>query len=256
MLNGLLWLAADAREILPGVSSVTAHWVQRSIFFAPALAICLALVPLGVADEAAEEREPAPVMSYHGADWLERESRVEEERPDEVIAAMGLEDGDVAVDLGCGTGFFARRMAKAVAPSGKVYGVDIQPEFLDMLEDFCEEEGITNVVPVLGDEDDPKLPKGGVDWILLVDVYHEFQEPEPMLAKMLESLKPGGKIALVEYRLLGDTAERIKIEHRMSVKQVLAEWNPAGFELVDLLEFLPSQHLFIFQRDPDRENEK
>ncbi|GMV91760.1 MAG: hypothetical protein AMXMBFR82_15380 [Candidatus Hydrogenedentota bacterium] len=210
----------------------------------------------GAADAAAVKREPAPVMSYHGAEWLERPSRVEEERPDEVIAAMGLKDGDVVVDLGCGTGFFARRMAKAVAPTGRVYAVDIQPEFLEMLKEFCANEAITNVVPVLGDEDDPKLPKGEIDWIILVDVYHEFQQPEPMLARMRESLKPDGKIALVEYRLLGDTAEHIKIEHRMSVKQVLAEWNPAGFELVDLQEFLPSQHLFIFQKDPDRDMAK
>lgn len=208
------------------------------------------------ASATADKREPAPVMSHHGADWLERPSRVEEERPDEVIAAMGLKDGDVAVDLGCGTGFFARRMAKAVGPTGKVYAVDIQPEFLEMLEDFCAKEGVTNVVPVLGDEDDPKLPKGEIDWIILVDVYHEFQQPEPMLARMRESLKPSGKIALVEYRLLGDSAAHIKIDHRMSVKQVLSEWNPAGFELVDLQEFLPSQHLFIFQKDPDRDDEK
>lgn len=226
------------------------------ILLAVILAGPLALGQVEVADPIVEKREPAPVMSYHGAEWLERPSRVEEERPDEVIAAMGLKDGDVAVDMGCGTGFFARRMAKAVAPTGKVYAVDIQPEFLEMLKDFCEEEGISNVVPVLGDEDDPKLPKGGVDWILLVDVYHEFQEPEPMLAKMFESLKSDGKIALVEYRLLGGTAEHIKVEHRMSVQQVLAEWNPAGFELIDLQEFLPSQHLFIFQKDPDRENAK
>ncbi len=222
------------------------------------VAVGLALVWAlqSVAGEAAETRSPAPVMSYHGADWLERPSRIEEERPDEVIAAMGLKDGDVAVDLGCGTGFFARRMAKAVAPTGKVYGVDIQPEFLEMLKGYCEKEEITNVVPVLGVENDPKLPKGAIDWIVLVDVYHEFQHPQAMLAKMRESLKPDGKVALVEYRLHGDTAKHIKIEHRMSVKQVLSEWNPAGFELVDLQEFLPSQHLFIFQKDPDRSEKK
>ena len=169
---------------------------------------------------------------------------------------MGLKEGDVAVDLGCGTGYFARRMAKVVGPTGKVYGVDIQPEFLTMMKDLCAKEGITNVVPVLGDEVDPKLPKGEIDWIILVDVYHEFQQPEPMLTRMRESLKPDGKIALVEYRLLGDTAKHIKVEHRMSVKQVMEEWNPAGFELVDLLEFLPSQHLFIFQKDPDRDAQK
>lgn len=218
------------------------------------LAAMTAVLVRARADEPAQTtRTPAPVMSYHGADWLERPEREQEEKPDEVIKAMGLKDGDIVADIGCGTGYFTRRMAKAVAPRGKVYGVEIQPEFLEMMREKCAAEGIANIVPILGDEDDPKLPKGEIDWILLVDVYHEFQQPEPMLAKMLECLKPGGKVALVEYRLLGDTARHIKIEHRMSVRQVLAEWHPAGFELVDLLEFLPSQHFFIFQRDPDRD---
>lgn len=214
-----------------------------------ALLISLALAAW--ADEPTS-RKPAPVMTFHGADWLERPEREQEEMPDEVIKTMGLKPGDIVADIGCGTGYFSRRMAKAVAPEGKVYGVDIQPEFIEMLKENCAKEAITNVVPVLGDEDDPKLPKGGIDWMLLTDVYHEFQQPKPMLARMLESLKPDGKIALIEYRLLGDTAKHIKEEHRMSVKQVLAEWNEAGFELVDLLDFLPSQHFFIFQRDPDR----
>lgn len=198
------------------------------------------------------ERTPAAVMTFHGADWLERPTREEEERPDDVIREMGLKEGDVAVDMGCGTGYFARRMAKAVGATGKVYGVDIQPEMLDYLREFCKKEGLTNVEPVLGGEVDPKLPPNSIDWMILVDVYHEFQQPAPMLAKMREALKPGGRIALIEYRMLGDTAKHIKTEHRMSVKQVLAEWNPAGFELVDLIEFLPAQHFFIFQKRPDR----
>jgi predicted methyltransferase len=197
-------------------------------------------------------RVPAQVMTFHGADWLERPEREQEEMPQEVIKTMGLKSGDIVADIGCGTGYFSRRMAKAVAPEGKVYGNEIQPEFIEMLKTNCAKENITNVVPILGAEDDPKLPKGEIDWILLTDVYHEFQQPQPMLARMLESLKPDGKVALIEYRLLGDTAKHIHKEHRMSVKQVLAEWNEAGFELVDLLEFLPSQHFFIFQRDPDR----
>jgi ubiquinone/menaquinone biosynthesis C-methylase UbiE len=191
-------------------------------------------------------------MSYLGAEWLERPERVEEERPDEVVAAMELEDGDIVADIGVGSGFFARRIAKKVAPSGKVYGVDIQPEFLEILKELCAKDGVENVVPVLGEVDDPLLPKGAIDWILLVDVYHEFQDPVPMLAKMRECLKDDGQVALVEYRLDGDTAAHIKLDHRMSVKQVLAEWNAAGFELTDLREFLPSQHFFVFRKDPDR----
>jgi ubiquinone/menaquinone biosynthesis C-methylase UbiE len=201
-----------------------------------------------VAQDAPAEREPAAVMSYHGAPWLERETRDEEERPYEVLEKMNLENGDVVVDMGVGTGYFARKIAKRVGPDGKVYGVDIQPEMIELLKKYCAEEGITNVEPVLGAEDDPKLPKGEIDWIILADVYHEFQQPKPMLEKMRESLKPDGRIALLEYRLNGDTARHIKVEHRMSVEQVLAEWQPAGFELVDLHEFLPSQHFFIFKK--------
>lgn len=223
-------------------------------------AICLlalmSLLPLHLfADPPAPVtgRQPAPVMTYHGADWLERPEREREERPDLVLKAMELEEGDVVVDMGCGSGYFARRMAKAVGAAGKVYGVDIQPEMLAILEDLCARQGIANVVPILGEEDDPRLPEGAIDWILLVDVYHEFQDPEPMLAKMRAALKPDGKVCLVEYRAEDDTARHIKPEHRMSVKQVLAEWNEAGYELIDLQETLPSQHLFIFRKDPDRE---
>jgi ubiquinone/menaquinone biosynthesis C-methylase UbiE len=198
--------------------------------------------------EAPAERRPAPVMGVGGADWLEREGREAEQRPAEVIRAMGLKDGSVVADLGCGTGFFARRMAKAIAPSGRVYGVDIQPEMLDRMKALLAKEGITNVVPVLGKADDPGLAPASLDWILLVDVYHELQQPKPMLAKMREALRPDGRIALVEYRLEGDSATHIRAEHRMSVEQVLAEWLPAGFRLVERHEFLPTQHLFIFAK--------
>ena len=214
--------------------------------------VCFLLLAFPLfADEVQTKRTPAQVMSHHGAAWLERPGRVEEERPDDVIAAMELEPGDVVADIGVGTGFFARRIAKRVAPEGIVYGVDIQPEFLEHLKELCQQEGIENIKPVLGTATDPKLPEASLDWIILVDVYHEFQEPEAMLARMREALKPDGKVALLEYRLLGDTAKHIKTDHRMSVEQVKAEWEPAGFELVELLEFLPSQHLFIFGKDPD-----
>ena len=209
-------------------------------------------LPVSYADEAVViTREPAPVMSHEGAPWLERPGREAEERPDLVLEAMALKDGDVVADLGCGTGFFTRRLAKAVAPTGKVYGVDIQPEMLELLKESCTAEGLDNIVAVLGEPNDPKLSQGQIDWILLVDAYHEFQDPQTMLRRIRDSLAHGGKVALVEYRLLGDTAKHIKVEHRMSPKQVLAEWNPAGFQLVDLVETLPSQHLFIFEKDED-----
>jgi ubiquinone/menaquinone biosynthesis C-methylase UbiE len=196
---------------------------------------------------AAPARTPASVMSANGASWLEREGREEEQRPAEIFRTMGLKDGDVVADLGCGTGWFARRMARSVAPRGTVYAVDIQPEMLDLLRGYVAAEDVKGVVPVLGSETDPKLPPAGLDWILMVDVYHEFQKPQAMLEAIRRSLKPTGKVALVEYRLEGDTASHIRREHRMSVDQVLGEWLPAGFRLVARHEFLPTQHLFVLE---------
>lgn len=235
---------------------------HRNIFTMPlALVALMAMLvaPRTLADDEPGHfhgREPAQFMSYLGADWLERPERIEEEQPDKVVAEMELKNGDMVADIGVGTGFFARRIAKQVAPDGKVYGVDIQPEMLEFLKEYCAKEGIENVVPVLGDPDDPKLPDNTLDWIILVDTYHEFEDPAAMLAKMAKALKPTGKVALLEYRLDGETAVHIKSDHRMSVKQVFKEWNAGGFELIDLMEFLPSQHYFIFQKDPDRFGEE
>ncbi|MDX1385817.1 MAG: class I SAM-dependent methyltransferase, partial [Thermoanaerobaculia bacterium] len=182
-----------------------------------------------------------------GAGWLEREGRADEEDTAALLAKLDLQPGQTVADLGCGSGYYSRRMATAVGPEGTVFAVDIQPEMLRILRELAAREGISNIVPVQSQEDDPYLPEGEIDWILLVDVYHELQQPEPMLAAMREALAPGGRIALVEYRLEGDSARHIKLDHRMSPTQVLAEWEPAGFELVELWEGLPTQHLFIFQ---------
>ncbi len=203
---------------------------------------CYAQVP------PAQERRPANVISVAGADWLERENREQEDRPDIVIAAMKLKNGDVVADVGAGTGFFTRRLARAVAPRGRVYANDVQQEMLDLLRTYVEKEKLTNVIPVLGETADPRLPKNTLDWILLVDVYHEFQEPKPMLAKLREALKPDGRVALVEYRAEGTSASHIRREHRMTKEQVLEEWVPAGFKVVEIIESLPSQRLYIFEK--------
>lgn len=229
----------------------------RSVRAVPVVLVVLAVLgffngacsPSPAVEKAAPQapaRTPARVMGYEGAGWLEREERVEEEKPEVVLRAMKLRDGDVVADVGAGTGFFARRIARAVAPSGKVYANEIQPKMLERLQELAREEGLTNIVPVLGTETDPKLPAGRMDWVLLVDVYHELQQPEPMLAKIRQSLKPGGKVALVEYRKEDPAASHILVEHLMSVDQILAEWEPAGFQLVERVPGLPSQHLLIF----------
>lgn len=193
-------------------------------------------------------RRIANVMSYAGAPWLERDDREQEEAPTKLIAKLQLHPGQNVADIGCGSGYYSRRLAPLVAPTGKVYGVDIQPEMLRMLEEAARKDNVANIVPVQSTPDDPKLAPGSIDWILLVDVYHELQNPEPMLRKMRDALSPEGRVALVEFRLEGSTAAHIRSEHRMSVEQVLKEWEPAGFELVELWEEMPTQHVFVFKR--------
>ncbi|MDH3422006.1 MAG: class I SAM-dependent methyltransferase [Gemmatimonadota bacterium] len=194
------------------------------------------------------DRTPAAVMSYRGAGWLERPERVAEEMPEEMLAVLGLEDGDVVADIGAGSGFYTRRMSRLVSPSGTVYAVDIQPEMIDILSDNIEQEGLANVTPVLSTAEDPGLPEGAIDWMLLVDVYHEFADPGVMLDRMSGALKADGRVALLEYRVEDGTGDHILAAHRMSVRQVMIEWTQAGFRLAELHEFLPGQHLFVFEK--------
>ncbi len=209
-------------------------------------ALALALGAAAAQSAPAPKREPAGVMSYEGAAWLEREGRDQQEKPEVVLTAMQLREGMTVAEIGAGTGYFSRRLGKAVGPTGKVYAEDIQPQMLDLLKGYTAKAGVHNVTTVLGTDTDPKLPPHAVDRILLVDVYHEFQKPQEMLSRIAESLAPGGRVILVEYRLEGTTAAHINIKHRMSIEQVVSEWTAGGFQLLDRIESLPAQRIFIF----------
>ncbi len=203
-----------------------------------------------------EARVPARPLPAQMAGILLQEGRELLEHPDQIVDRMELSDGDIVADVGCGPGYYSLRLAERIAPSGVVFAVDIQQGMLDQLEDRMTTAGVRNVYPVLGDFTDPYLPEGKVDWILLVDAYHEFGEPEAMLEKMRASLAPGGRVALLEYRAEQDPATLgfpIPRDHKMSIDEVMGEWETAGFELIELLEFLPAQHYFIFGKKGDDE---
>ena len=159
-----------------------------------ALAVSLSPAAAQTVDEPGsyKGRKIADVMSFRGAGWLERATRIEEENPDALIAALPIEKGMLVVDIGCGSGYYARRLAVEVGPEGMVLCNDIQPQMLRIASELAAREGITNISTVLGTEDDPKLPEGDVDLMLIVDVYHEFSQPEPMLHAMREALAPDG----------------------------------------------------------------
>ena len=154
------------------------------------------------------------------------------------------------LDMGCGNGFHALKIAEMVGKKGMVFGVDVQPEMLKLLRDRFEKKGIENVVPILGSYHNPHLPKNSVDLILLVDVYHEFSHPEYMLRAMRDALKPKGVIVLVEFRL-EDPDVPIKLLHKMSKVQVKKEMEANGFKLVKQFDKLPWQHMLFYGTDDD-----
>jgi ubiquinone/menaquinone biosynthesis C-methylase UbiE len=192
-------------------------------------------------------RKYAQPMSYLGADWLDRAERVQEEEPDIALDAIKLTTGSTVADVGAGSGYMSVKMAKRVGPTGKVYANDIQPEMLTLLRQRLAKEKITNIETVLGTIDDPKLPAATLDLILMVDVYHEFSEPQKMLRRMHESLKPGGRLVLLEYRK-EDPAIPIRIDHKMTVAEAKMEVEAEGYTLSKVDEVLPRQHILIFTR--------
>lgn len=190
-------------------------------------------------------REYARTMSADGADWLSRSERDKEEQPRLAIDALNIPEGATVADIGAGSGYITALLARRVGPRGKVYANDIQVRMLDLLRRYIAQQKLTNVEPVLGAVDDPKLPANTIDLALMVDVYHEFSEPQKMLRGIRTALKADGRMALIEYRG-EDPSIPIRPEHKMTVVQVRAEIEPEEFRFVKTIETLPRQHIIIF----------
>jgi protein-L-isoaspartate O-methyltransferase len=200
-------------------------------------------------------REIARVMGHQGAGWLERPEREKEEAPSKLLPALKLKETDVIADIGAGSGYYTFRLASLV-PKGKVYAVDIQNEMLDIIRRRMKKDSVKNVVPHKGAEKDPKLPAAAIDLILLVDVYHEFSFPYEMTAALLKSLKPGGRMVFVEFRL-EDANVPILVVHKMSQKQVVKEMAEfPEMRHVGTLDMLPWQHVIIFEKKAEAKTPK
>ncbi len=192
-------------------------------------------------------REIAGVMGWQGAAWLERSERQQEERGDLLLRELGLKPGMAVADIGAGTGYYARRMAPLVGSSGVVYATDVQPEMMKILEDGAKKAGLTNIKPVLGGLKSVNLPDASIDLAIMVDVYHELEFPSEVIDSLVRALKPGGRIAYVEYRM-EDPRVPIKTLHKMSESQVRKE--AVVHELVweRTANTLPWQHVVIFRK--------
>lgn len=192
-------------------------------------------------------RQIADVMSFQGADWLFRDSREQEEQPERMLEALKIPMGATVADVGAGAGYTSMRLSRRVGPEGTVLATDVQPEMLAMLADNMKAAGVKNVRPIRSTQTDTKLPEGKVDLALLVDVYHEASQPEALLKGLYKALTPGGRLVLVEFRGEDDDVP-IKPEHKMTLKQVRREVEPQGFQFKESLEFLPWQHIIIFEK--------
>jgi precorrin-6B methylase 2 len=192
-------------------------------------------------------REISAVMGWQGAAWLEREERNREERTDLLLTALALQPGTVVADIGAGTGYLSRRMAPAVMPGGKVLAVDVQPEMVNLILAGAKRSGLTQIEARVSAVDDVKLPVSSVDLAIMVDVYHELAYPHEVMASVLKALKPGGRVAFVEYKA-EDPRVPIKPLHKMSEAQIKREAAVFSLDWERTVSTLPWQHVVVFRK--------
>jgi ubiquinone/menaquinone biosynthesis C-methylase UbiE len=192
-------------------------------------------------------REIAQVMGPGGIPWLERAERDREENTQRVVEALDIREGQTVADLGCGSGYYTFLLAQRVGTQGTVFAVDIEPRMLQFVRARAQRENATNVQPIQASPLDPNLRAGTVDLLLMVDVYHELEHPYEVMQKVRDALKPGGRVALVEYRG-EDPKVMIKKVHKMTERQIKAEMAAVGLRHMKTVRSLPLQHLVIFEK--------
>ena len=179
--------------------------------------------------------------------WFYRQERVESEKPEELLDLLGIKEGDVVADIGAGAGFFSLRAAERVGRTGEVLAVDVQPEMIAGLKMMMKRFGHENIVPILGNVDDPKLPADSVDHVLIIIAYHEFSHPVEMMLKVRKAMKQDGQMLIVEYKA-EDLSSRVGPLHKMSEAEIMKEIQALGFTRDRVIDIIPSQHVFIFKK--------
>lgn len=192
-------------------------------------------------------REIAQIMDFSGSPWLERNSRQVEENANLAVSKLPINENSVVADIGAGTGYYTFKIYSQLT-KGKIYAEEIQNDAVNYLKNKAGQLGAMNVIVVKGSEKSPGLPENSIDVALMVDVYHELSYPNEMLQSIRKSLKPKGKLLLLEYRA-EDPKVEIKPLHKMSVKQANKELTANGFHLVEDAEFLPIQHYLVYQKN-------
>lgn len=212
------------------------------------------LTPLLAAPVPAAALPPAShdATVHHRFDDVEHWARVFDDpardawqKPDEVIRFLRIAKGEAVADLGAGTGYFTVRLAGAVGPAGRVFAVDIEPKLIEHLRRRAREAGLAQVVPVLAEPSDPKLPAAGIDLVLICDTWHHIDDRIRYLGRLAAALGPGGRVAVLDFRE-GELPVGPPPEHKLSRKAVVEEFAEAGWTLLAEDGDLPYQFLLVF----------
>jgi ubiquinone/menaquinone biosynthesis C-methylase UbiE len=223
----------------------------RALMWAPFLCSTISLHGLASVTHAQEQHEghhrrPDDITSY--LEQLDRPERAKEQKPAEVVAALGLKPGMSVADVGSGSGFFTRRFVEAVTESGTVYAVDIEPEMLQYAKESVEHLHVPSTAEfILAAPDNPKLPAASVDVIFLCNTYHHLEDRAAYFARVKTALKPGGRIAIIDF-YHDERSGNVGFPRRHLVPQdtVIAEMSQAGYRLVKEHTFLDRQYFVEF----------
>jgi len=176
---------------------------------------------------------------------LEDPARDAYQKPDEVVAALGLRPGEVVADVGAGSGYFTLRLARAVSERGRVFAVDVSPEMIRHLNRRLRDEGVPNVVPVLSDPDDPLLPDASVDRFVIVNTWHHIEDQTQYLRLMKRMLRPGGQVVHIDFEKR-DLPVGPPVSEKIAREDLVRQMADAGWRLERQHDFLPYQYFLVF----------
>ena len=192
-----------------------------------------------------QHHPPESTSAYIRA--LEDPSRVEWQKPDEVVEKLGLKAGEAVADLGAGSGYFTLRFAQAVGPAGKVYAVDVDRGMLDNIERRAKEAHLENIQLVLAEPHDPRLPASSVDLIFICDTLHHISDRARYYPLLVRALRPSGRLVNIDF-YKKPLPVGPPVAMKIGKEDMIEEVKPAGFHLVKDFDFLPYQYFLIFQR--------
>jgi SAM-dependent methyltransferase len=226
-----------------------ALWPGHDGLVSPTRRSCLAALAACVAFPGrtwAQERRHSRQFPPEALGELEGPDRERWQQPDTIMDALGIHEGSTVADLGAGGGWFTVRLARRVGPNGRVYAEDVQKPMIESMERRIRREGLPNVTMVLGTEEDPKLP-APVDAVLIVGVYGEVLKPVELLKNVRNSLRPGGRVGVVDFRKdgLGPGPDLVE---RVDEAEVIKDAEAAGLRLIHRTTPLPFQYLLVFGR--------